>query len=63
MAVSVHKANYFKESKWACLFGASFVKDDTKTIHKTNLFYKQLHFPLKCFKNYSIDENIYIYIL
>ena len=50
MAVSVHKANYFRESVRACLFGA-------KPIHKTNLYSKQLHFPLKCFINYCIDEN------
>ena len=54
MAVSVH----FEESVRACLFDANFVLDYAKPIHKTIGFvFKQLHFPLKCFKNDSIHEK------
>ena len=59
MKVSVHSGNDFEESMRACLFGRDFVfKDDINPITKTNRFvFKQIYFPLKCFKNDNIDKN------
>ena len=54
--------NYFEEIVRACLFGTKFVKELIQILYTKWFAIKQLHFPLICFKNDSIDDkNLYFY--